>query len=606
MTTEPPLTEIPTGRAAAAAEPPADAAVVDRRALVAALEEVAELLELQGENPFKVRAYTNGARVLEDLREDPVAVVREGRHVGLRGIGEALAKKLSELVATGRLAYLERLRTEVPRGLRDWLRIPGLGPKRARTIHQALGVGTLAELEDACHANRVAGLPGIGARLQEQILDGIARLQTRLGRFHVHRAWAEAEALLERLRPLPGLARVDVAGSLRRCNETVGDIDLVAATDDPARVHEAFVSSPGVVEVIGRGPTKSTVRLASGLHADLRTVAPAQYPFLLHHLTGSAAHNTALRGRARARSLKLNEYGLFHEDGRAVPATSEEELFRALGLAWIPPELREDLGEIEAAAEGALPSLVELGDLRGVLHVHSTWSDGRSSIRELAAAAREAGWEYLAVCDHSAGAAYAGGLEPERLRAQHAEIDAENAALAPTGFRILKGTETDILREGTLDYDDELLAACDVVVASVHSHFRLDAEAMTQRVIRAVRHPRVHVLGHATGRLLLGRDGYALDVERVLQAAAEEGVVVELNADPYRLDLDWRHCRRARELGVRVAIDPDAHRAGALHNVRWGVGAARKAGLTRADVVNCLPADALLAVLRAAHGGATP
>jgi DNA polymerase (family 10) len=567
---------------------------VDRAKVADALEEIGLLLELLGENPFKTRAYANGARILRGLDRDLGELIRTKELGTIKGFGEALVEKVTVLHETGSLPYLEKLRREVPPGLLAWLDIPGLGPKKARTIHVALGIETLDELEEAARAGKIRVLEGFGETSEKRILEGIARVRSHAGRFLMPVARAEADRLVALLRGVRGVHRVEAAGSVRRRAETSKDIDLVVVAEDAETAMDAFVSAGGVVEVTGRGETKCSLRLASGLSSDLRVVPERSFPFALCYFTGSKAHNVALRSRAQKRGLKLNEYALVREaNGEEIPCADEEGIYRELGLGFIPPELREDRGEIEAAEEGRLPVLLEDGDLRGVLHCHSTWSDGQDSVARMADAARERGMDYLGLTDHSRSATYARGLTIDRVREQHAEIDAWNAK-ERGGFRILKGIECDILAEGALDYPDEVLASFDFVIASVHSRFHRSEQEQTARIVRALRNPWVDILGHPTGRLLLERDPYPVDLFRVLDAAIEEGVAVEINAHPMRLDLDTAALRYGIPKGMKTSIDPDAHETAGLDDVRWGVGVARRGWCTADDVLNAWPLERLL------------
>ncbi len=568
--------------------------MTDRQVVADALDEIALLLELRGENPFKTRAYGNAARILRALDDDLDSLVRTRGLRGIKGIGDAIAEKVTTLVETGRLPFLDKLREETPAGLLEWIRIPGLGSKKARVLSVQLGITTLDELERACRDGRVRVLDGFGETSEAKILAGIERLRSHAGRFLQPVARAAADRLLAAVRSVPGVARAEVAGSVRRRGETSKDIDLVVAAPDAGPVMDAFVAAPGVVAVTGRGPTKCSVQLDEGPSADLRVVDEAAFPFAMLYFTGSKAHNIAVRGRAQKLGLKLNEYALVREaDGAAIACADEDAVYAALGLSPIPPELREDQGEIEAAAVGRIPHLIEAGDLRGILHCHSTWSDGTATISEMAHAAREMGMTYLGLCDHSRSAAYAGGLSIERVAQQRAEIEALNAALGGE-LRILHGIESDILPDGALDYPDEVLARFDLVVGSIHSAFHLTREAQTERLLRAIDNPYLDIVGHPTGRILLAREGYALDLSRVLDAAARQGVAVEINAHPSRLDLDWNGVRYGIARGMKTSIDPDSHSTGGLHDIAYGIGVARKGGCTAEDVLNAWPLARLL------------
>jgi DNA polymerase (family 10) len=558
------------------------------------LEEIGLLLELLGENPFKTRAYGNAARIVRGLDTSLHELIERKALGGMKGIGPALVDKITTLVTTGELPYLDELRKQLPAGMLDWLKIPGLGPKKARAIHVTLGISSLAELEAAAADGKLRDLPGFGETTEKKILSGIARVRENAGRFLRPIALGEANRLTALLASIAGVAHVQVAGSARRGAETSKDIDLVATAQDATPAMDAFATDPGVVEIVGRGPTKCSVRLASGPNADLRVVPPEAFPFALLYFTGSKAHNIALRARAQSLGLKLNEYALIREaDGRAVPCEDESAIYRALGLPFIPPELREDRGELEAAESGTLPRLITREDLKGVLHCHSTWSDGTNSIEEMADAARAMGLHYLGLCDHSRAAAYAGGMSIERVKEQHQAIDALNAKSGKR-FRVLKGIEVDILADGSLDFPDEVLASFDLVVASVHSRFNLQAAEQTERMIRAVSNPYVDILGHPTGRLLLTRDPYPLDLFAVIDAAAERGVAVEINAHPHRLDLDPAGLRHGLAKGMKTSVNPDAHETAGLADIAYGIDTARRGWCTAGDVLNALPLTALL------------
>ncbi len=562
------------------------------------LTEIGLLLELKGENPFKVRAYQAGARVLESLEDAELTrLIEADELLTVKGIGDALAQKITELRQTGKLEFFEKLKASVEPGLIELLEIPSLGPKKIKTLFDKLGVNSIATLTAACTDGRVAELAGFGEKTQEKILAGIKN-RAAYGRRHLWwEACAVAEPIVEGLRALPQVKRAEAAGSLRRGMETVGDLDFIVAATEVAPVVSWFVAMPGVQEVTAQGETKASVRFESGLQADLRIVPEDQFVFALHHFTGSKDHNVQMRQRALARGLSLSEWGLLPSEGegtvklkaedrgRRTAATTEAELFAALGLKFIPPELREGLGEIEAAEKNALPQLVELGDLRGTFHCHTTASDGRSTLLEMVGAAQALGWEYLGIADHSKSSVQANGLSEERLLRQIDEIAALNASRRFT-THVFTGTECDILADGRLDFDDSALEKLDYVVASVHAAFVQDEATMTSRIIRAIEHPRTTMLGHLTGRLLLRREGYRVDVAKIIDAAIARGVVIEMNASPWRLEMDWRHWRKAAERGLLCAINPDAHDTAGLMHVRAGVNAARKGWLTKAQVLN--------------------
>ena len=569
---------------------------MDKQRVAAILDSMAQLLELDGSNPFEVRAYQNASRAIAGLEGELPDLVAAGQLNGVPGLGKSLIARITELVTTGRMKLYDDLVQRIPPGLREMLRIPGLGAKRIRQINQAIGVDTLDGLREAAETGAIAGLPGFGAKSQENILKGIAFVAEHANRFRLDIAEAQAEAIASMLRALPEAVRVTVAGSIRRRKEIVKDADIVASVrqdSDRAALMTALTSSPLVASITGSGDTKTSVVLNSGIALDLRVVLDAVFPYTLHHFTGSKEHNVALRTRFHAQGMKISEYGLFRGD-ELIPCANEADFYRALGMDYVEPEMREERGEIEAAMAGKLPTLVTLADIHGMLHVHSDWSDGKATIHEMAEATMAMGMSYLGMCDHSQIAAYANGLTPDRVKRQHDEIDRMNQEYAGR-LRILKGTECDILKDGALDYDDATLASFDFVVASVHSNFNLAPEEQTQRLIRAIENPYCSILGHPTGRILLEREGYAPDVEAVAARAGELGVAIELNGDPHRLDIDWRFIRFATERGVRIPITTDAHSPAGLDNLRYGVGLARKGWLTPAQCLNALSADVLLA-----------
>lgn len=569
---------------------------MDKQEIAAALYELGEILELTGENPFKVRAHINAARAVEALPEDLDELIAGDRLTEIKGIGEKIAEKIKTLRQTGVLPELEELHSKVPSGLIEMLKIPGLGPKKVKAIWDELGITTIGELQYACNENRLVELPGFGPKSQENILKGIDTVKKFAGRRLLPEAMEAAEDLIEWVRKEKAIIRAEVAGSVRRSKETVKDIDIVSSSKNPKKVMEHFVKAPNVIDVISHGETKSSVRLKSGFPADLRVVSDKEYPFALHHFTGSREHNTQMRSLAKSKGLKMNEYGLFKGE-KLIPCKDEEEIFKKLGLSYIPPELREGLGEIEDAAEGPIPELIEPGDIKGILHVHTEYSDGTDTVEEMAKACKQRGYSYLGISDHSKTAAYAGGLSADELKKQGEEIDKVNEKLR--GFKVFKGIESDILADGGLDYPDKVLEKLDFVIASVHSGFTMDEKKMTARIVKAIENPYTTMLGHPTGRLLLARDGYHVDMEKVIEACAANGVIIELNANPHRLDIDWRWIKRAKEAGVIISINPDAHRTGGLDHVLFGVLAARKGGLVKDDVLNTKTAAQAEKALRA-------
>jgi DNA polymerase (family 10) len=558
---------------------------MDKKQVAAILEEIATLLELKGENPFKTRAYNNAARALEGLTEDLAELVASRRLREIKGIGDAISEKITELVTTGRLKYYDDLRAGFPAGLLDLLRIPGLGSKKAKKLFEALNITSIDALEKACQEDRLIDLEGFGKKSQEKFLEGIRQVREFSSRHLFHHTLEAAMPLFEIVRQHPKVIRAELAGSLRRCKETIKDIDIVASCKDSDRpaIMEAFTKFPGVRHIIAKGDTKSSVLLEKGIPADLRLLSDEEYPYLLHHSTGSAEHNVAMRSHALKRGIKMSDYGLF-KGNKLIRCKDEAEIFAALGMSYVPPEMRENMGEIEAALKDEIPQLIEKKDLRGVLHCHSTHSDGANSLREMAEACQKLGFEYLGICDHSMSVAYARGLSPERVKAQQKEIDKLNAEMK--NFRIFKGTECDILPDGKLDYPEKILESFDFVVASIHSSMNMTEEKATSRLIKAMEHPAVRILGHPTGRLLLGREGYPINHRKVIDAAAALGVCIEINASPHRFDLDWRYCKYARDKGVLLSINPDAHSIDGLADTFYGVGIARKGWLRRQDVLN--------------------
>ncbi len=544
---------------------------MDKNQIANLLDQIATLLELkEGSSPFEVRAYQNAARAINALDGDIEQLAREGKLKGVPGLGPTIIKRVEEAIETGHIAFYDELASTTP-------------PVKLEML-----------------------LPGFGKKTQDNILQGIAFLEQHAGRFLYPVAEEEATRIQTVLAAIPEIVRMQVGGSLRRRRETIGDIDMVVSVGDSAgdeikrKIMEVFTSQPSVKAITGKGETKSSVVLRSGINMDLRVVNDSQFPYTLHHFTGSKEHHIPLRRRALSMGMTINDYGLFRGKEphlELIPCKDEADIYAALGMDYIEPEMREDMGEIEAAINHTLPVLVQDSDLRGVLHAHSTWSDGQNTLREMAEACIARGFSYLGITDHSKTAAYAGGLNEEALHRQHEEIDRLNAEYAGR-IRILKGTECDILRDGSLDFADEVLATLDFVVASIHSQFNLPPQEQTQRMLRAVSNPYVDIIGHPTGRVLLERDGYTLDLEAVIDAAAAHGVCIEINADPSRLDLDWRYLHRARDKGIKIPIDPDAHTIAGLDKMRFGIGIARKGWLRASDVLNTMTTSELLDFFR--------
>lgn len=558
------------------------------------LQEVALLLELKGENPFKVKAYSHAARTIEILEEDLEAMVREGRLKEMKGIGEALAQHITELVNTGRLQLHEDLKTSIPPGHLEMLKIPGLGPKKIKTLYDRLDIKTIGELEYACLENRLVDLQGFGQKSQEKILQGIQQVKKYQGRYLYGEVIEPAQEILKKILSHPRVIRGSLAGSLRRKTEVVRNINLVLSTHRPQEVLTAFSKLPEVEVAQFKNKTSGRYSLLSGVEVDLRTTADQAFPYSLFHFTGSLAHWNSMSEKAKAMGLNLTVEGL-HRSGRLVSFKEEDGIFAALGLDFIPPELRENQGEIEASEIHQLPRLIEEQDIKGIFHVHSFYSDGKNSIRSMAQASKKMGFSYIGLSDHSRSAHYAGGLTLETLKKQWKEIDQANQEM--DGLTLFKGIESDILPDGSLDYEEAILKQFDFVIASVHSHFNMSREEMTQRVIKAIRNPYTTILAHPTGRLLLAREPYAIDMMRIIDEASRSGVAIELNAHPYRLDIDWRWCKDAKEKGVKIAINPDAHDEGGLKDTYYGVGIGRKGWLESGDILNAMDSEEMKAFL---------
>ncbi len=579
---------------------------MDKKAIVAILDEMGTLHELLGSNPFKARAFHNASRALEGVTEDLRELVESGGIREVQGIGESISKIIADLVLTGKSKEHEELKQAFPPGVPEMLRIPGLGPKKVKVLYEQLKITTIDELESAAKADQLASVKGFGEKTQENILKGIAALRVRTEKHLYPKAHEAANAILKHLLKQQGVKRAEIAGSLRRRKEVIGDIDIVVSAPDKYRagIMHAFVTHPDVESIVAEGDTKSSVVLKEGINCDVRIVDDHEYPFALNYFTGSKEHNVEMRSRARKFGWSLNEYG-FSEIGaeekrgkakRIVPCKNEADIYRALELDYVPPELRENMGEIEAAAHHSLPRLIEEKDIRGTFHCHTTYSDGVNTLEQMAKAAQALGWEYLGIGDHSKVAAYAGGMSEEKLKVQFREIDALNNKLK--GFRIIKGTECDILPNGELDWPDRILSSFEYVVVAVHSSFKHDEKEMTRRIIKALKHKYVTMLGHPTGRLLLSRDGYPVNMIDIINCASDYGKIIEINSHPTRLDIDWRLLKYAKEKGVMIAINPDAHNVEGLKDVFYGVGVARKGWLEKNDVLNARPLKDVLAYLQ--------
>ena len=556
--------------------------------------EIADLLEIKDENIFKIRAYRRAAMNLESLTEEIEAVAARGGLTEIAGIGKDLAAKIEQALETGRIEYLEELRREIPRGVVELMAIPGVGPKTAKLLFDRLQVDSVEKLEALAQEGKLLGLPGIKQKTVENIVKGIQVVKKGRERMLLGRALPLAREIIQTLEKLPQVRKISMAGSLRRMRETVRDFDLLITSTKPAKVMGTFTSLPQVAEVLVHGETKATIRHREGIQVDLRVVEPECFGAALQYFTGSKEHNIRVRELASRKGLKVSEYGVFNEaTGKRLASATEEAVYKAIGLPYIPPELREDTGEVEAALEGRLPDLIELDDLRGDLHAHTNWSDGHHDLEALVEAAHRKGYEYVIVSDHSRSSTVAGGLSEEKLLEQIGKVRALNKQY--TNFRILTGSECDILADGRLDFPDRVLAQLDIVLCAVHSRFKQGRAEMTARIVKALSNPYVHILAHPTGRLIGERDPYDVDLEAVFAAAKQHGKAVEINAQPSRLDLNDHHARRAKELGVMLSIDTDTHFLDQLQNMTLGVATARRAWITKSDVVNAMPLEKLLA-----------
>ena len=562
------------------------------------LGQIATLLELKDENPFKIRAYANAARAIDAWGGNLSDLQDEEALKKMPGIGKAIAGKVKELATTGSLKYLDELRAEFPEAILELFNIPGLGAKKIKALYEQLNVSSIEQLQQACQSGRVAALPGFGETTQDKLAKAIAERAKHSGSFQLGQVAHDAETLRDELAGHPDALQVALAGSYRRRREIVRDLDFIVATSNAEAITTFFAEHPLVESIIAQGPTKTSVRLRSGIQSDLRVVKPAEYPFALNYFTGSKEHNIEMRNRALKRGWTLNEYRLAplpvdpakskRKTSDKIPVIHDEaELYQAIELDFIPAELRENCGEFDAAENHVIPRLLEKENLRGTFHCHTTASDGHNTLEEMAEAAQELGLQYLGIADHSRSSIQAHGLDEAKLRAQGAAIRKLNKKF--DGFRLFAGVECDILRDGSLDFSDDVLADLDYAVASVHSVFNLPEAEMTKRIIRAMENPFITMLGHPTGRLLLKREPYAVDIPAILDAAAATGTWIEINAAPKRLDLDWRWWPLAKKKGVKCVINPDAHRIERLQDLWFGVGIARKGWLTKEDVVNCLP-----------------
>ncbi|ATB47124.1 phosphoesterase [Corallococcus macrosporus DSM 14697] len=572
---------------------------VDKATVAQVLRDISLLLQLQGESGFRVRAYDMAADRVAGLPQELGPLVAEGRLESLPGIGPALAEKISELVTTGRLGYLEELRAQFPPGLLELTQLPDVGPKKVARLWRELQVSGIEELERACREGRVRQLSGFGAKSEAKMLEGIAVYRRARGeRKLLGEVLPVATALLERVKSAPGVVRASLGGSVRRQAETVADVDIIASAPEAGPVLDALANAPGVAAVLGKGDSKCSVRLEAGdLQVDLRVLPDEDFATALHHFTGSKAHHIRLRNLGHERGLKISEWGVHRDDGTKVRVTEESDLYALLDMQYVPPELREDTGEFEAAREGRLPEdLLTLEDVQGAVHAHSTWSDGRNSLEEMARAAQALGLKYLTVTEHSEAAIYAGGLKVDDLKRQWEEIDRVNADVP--GVRLLKGIEVDILESGALDYADSVLEQLEVVIGSIHVRHGMDEDQMTRRLLAALDNPCLQILGHPTGRLINSREPYPVRMDEVLARAAERGVAVEVNGKPARLDIKAEYVRQAVKRGVRLVVSCDAHQKEDLRNLAFAVATARRGWARKGDVLNTLPADRFVTALR--------
>lgn len=563
--------------------------------VAAKLREVYIMMQLAGENQFRAIAFDRAAQTIEGLNEDIQTYIDEGTLTGIKGIGKSIAGDIEAMAKTGTMPVLEDLKERVPKGLIEWLNISGIGPKGIVKIHKALGITEVHELKEACQSGAVADLPGMGKKSAEKIIKSIEYLEKFGGRSRLDKALEVGEVMLAFVKQINGVIKCELAGSLRRAAETIGDVDILAAADQQvaASIFQTFVNHEMVVDVLGRGDTKSSVRIQNGHQVDLRIVSEKEYPAALMYFTGSKEHNIVLRQRARERGMALNEYGLFRlsdkretDFDQPVETTSETEIYKKLDLHFVPPEHREDRGEFDFYSENAKMDLVEESQIKGVVHAHSTWSDGKYTIRQMAEACIARGYEYLTITDHSRTAAYAGGLTIDQVKQQWEEIDQLNEEFASRSFRIFKGIESDILNNGALDYPDKILEGFEIVIASVHYGLELEYDRMMPRFENAIKDPYTRIIGHPTGRLLLRREESKIDLNKLIELAAEHNTAIEINANPRRLDLDWRFGNKAKETGLLTSINPDAHSTAAIDNIRYGVMIARKAKFGPDRVLN--------------------
>lgn len=566
--------------------------------IASVISDYADLLDIKGENAFRIRSYNSAVRTIRDLTVSLEQMVKDEEDLtSIKGIGKSIAEKISEVVETGTFKSHESLKKKLNPSLLDLLRLEGFGPKKVKLVYEELGIDSVDALESAAKKGDLRDLAGMGAKTEEKLLKSIAHFRTGIGRFRISVGVEKGEAILNYMREVKGIEQLEMAGSLRRRRETIGDLDVLAVCKDQQEVMDHFVSYPEVEEVLAHGQTKSSIRLHNGLQVDCRVVPAESFGAALHYFSGSQSHNIAIRGRANDRGLTINEYGVAEvKSGRRVSGAEEKDIFEAVGLPWIPPELRENRGEIEEAEAGELPKLIEVGDMKGDLQMHTTASDGANSILEMAEKCKSRGYEYCAITDHSKAVVVANGLDEERLAEHLKEIDKANDQIK--GFQILKSVEVDVMPDGSLDLEDRILSECDVVVASVHFQTRMPPEEMTARILKGFENPNVSILAHPTGRLVLEREAFQFDMEKVFAAAKEAGIFLEINAHPHRLDLNDIHCRQAKEAGTGIVISTDAHRRQELDLMPYGVWTARRGWLEKKDVINTRPLKSFLKALR--------
>ena len=562
---------------------------MDKKRISEILDEMGTLLELKGENPFRVRAYHNAAQIISGLTDNLTDLVKSKSLTSLKGIGSGLANIISELVEEENSNEYNGLREQFPTGILELLKVQGLGPKKVKVLYETLKIKSIAELKKACEENRLRSLDGFGTKTEENILIGIAHLERNSNKHLYPNALQSAEKIKNLIKSIKGVIMCDYAGSVRRCKELIGDVDILVSAKDAVRkrIIDVFLSNDEIGNVLTTGDTKASVRLRNGIQCDLRIVKDSEYPFALNYFTGSKEHNVEMRSLAKKKGLSLNEYGFLRiEKVKAIirKCATENDIYKTLGMDYIPPELRENTGEIEYAQKNKIPDLVKYSDIRGTFHCHTTYSDGINTLEQIASTAKEMGWKYIGIADHSQAAAYAGGLSVEKLYKQIRQIDEINKR--SKGFRVFKGIECDILPDGSLDYNDKVLAELDYVVISIHSKFKMTEEEATNRIVKALKNKYTTMLGHPTGRLLLEREGYPLNLPLVIQTASDYGKSIEINAHPMRLDLDWRYVKYAKEKGIQICINPDAHNIDGLRDVRYGIGIARKGWLEAKDVIN--------------------